>query len=155
MHTEQGGSFQSTAWGLLPMRQCQSAVHRPEGHLGVNLVKARIGPGELRHVKDPRPESVRLRRDAEARAEGLLEELPGRRGEDGACRAAEKRAGSDVGPARAESDRDVDRKHRGVSERPEVRLDGTAEEVSSEAALLENYRDPAALGSVDPRNTHA
>ena len=155
MHTEQGGSFQRTAGRLLPMRQCQSAVHRPEGDLGVNLVKARIPSGELCYVKDPRSESVGLRRHTEAGTEGLLEELPGRRGEDGACRAAEKRAGGGVSPARAESDRDVDRKHRGIGQRPEVRLDGTAEEVSSEAALLENDRDPAALGSVDPRNTHA
>ena len=71
MLTEQGESFQSTAWGLLPMRQWQSAVHRPEGHLGVNLVKARIPSGELCYVKDPRSESVGLRRHTEAGTEGL------------------------------------------------------------------------------------
>ena len=71
MHTEQGGSFQRTAGRLLPMRQCQSPVHRPEGDLGVNLVKARIPSGELCYVKDPRSESVGLRRHTEAGTEGL------------------------------------------------------------------------------------
>ena len=48
------------------LAQRPSIVHRPKGHLWVNLANALICPREIRHVEDAKSECMRLGRYAES-----------------------------------------------------------------------------------------
>src|SRR5690349_3138040 len=68
----------------------------------MNLTDSRVRACVLRHVQDPLPERVRLRRDAKPRAERRLQDLLRWSCEDGACRSGHPCACCGVRLSRAE-----------------------------------------------------
>ncbi len=147
-------SLEDATGRLLAMTERSSAVHRPEGHFGVDFVTSCIGACKPRDVKNATPQRVGLRGYPETRSEGHLQKLPRGSCKDGARGSGEEAASGDVRLAWSEPDGDVDGHDAGIGQLLEGRFDFLDEVIRGEAAVVEDDRDPAAPRAVDAADSH-